>query len=121
MSTAATDSLAHRFLTTGSPEEFARGHLPGFVPAPGGDWRSLLFGALMNLWFWPFSPPGALSWSPGMGLAETLRRYGAFYALTSFAWDSLRALGNMLLILTLGGPVLKELRRFKSRFEFTVE
>jgi energy-coupling factor transport system substrate-specific component len=81
----------------------------------------LLFGALMNLWFWPFSPPGALSWSPGMGLPETLRRYGAFYLLTSFAWDSLRAIGNVALILVLGRPVLKELRRFKARFAFTVE
>jgi energy-coupling factor transport system substrate-specific component len=80
----------------------------------------LLFGALMNLWFWPFSPPGELSWAPGMGLGETLRRYGAFYLLTSFAWDSLRALGNVALILALGRPVLKELRRFKARFEFSV-
>jgi energy-coupling factor transport system substrate-specific component len=80
----------------------------------------LLFGALMNLWFWPFSPPGALSWSPGMGLGETLRRYGAFYLLTSFAWDSLRAVGNAALLLALGRPVLKELRRFKARFEFTL-
>lgn len=81
----------------------------------------LLFGALMNLWFWPFSPPGALSWSPGMGLAETLRRYGAFYLITSFAWDSLRGIGNAALLLALGRPVLKELRRFKARFEFSVE
>lgn len=92
----------------------------GLLAAYGYLW-GLLFGALMNLWFWPFSPEGALSWSPGMGLGETLRRYGAFYALTSFAWDSLRALGNAALIIAIGRPVLKELRRFKARFEFTVE
>jgi energy-coupling factor transport system substrate-specific component len=92
----------------------------GLLAAYGYLW-GLLFGALMNLWFWPFSPEGSLSWSPGMGLGETLRRYTAFYALTSFAWDSLRALGNAALILALGRPVLKELRRFKARFEFTVE
>ena len=80
----------------------------------------LLFGALMNLWFWPFSPPGDLAWSPGMGLGETLRRYLAFYSLTSFAWDSLRAIGNLLLIAALGRPILKELRRFKARFQFEV-
>lgn len=79
----------------------------------------LLFGALMNLWFWPFSPPGALAWEPGLGLAETLRRYATFYMLTSFAWDSVRALGNAALILLLGRPVLKELRRFRDRFSFT--
>lgn len=81
----------------------------------------LLFGALMNLWFWPFSPPGSLSWMPGMGLLETAQRYAAFYALTSFAWDSVRAIGNVVLIVLLGRPVLKELRRFKARFEFSVE
>ena len=80
----------------------------------------LAFGALMNMWFWPFSPEGALSWSPGMGLGETLRRYGAFYLLTSFAWDSLRAIGNALLIFALGRPILRELRRFRDRFQFTV-
>lgn len=80
----------------------------------------LLFGAMMNLWFWPFSPPGDLAWAPGMGLGETLRRYGAFYLLTSFAWDSARAIGNAALILLLGRPVLKELRRFRARFAFTV-
>lgn len=81
----------------------------------------LLFGGLMNLWFWPFSPPGALSWSPGMGPGETFQRYVAFYTLTSFAWDSLRAIGNVLLIAALGKPVLKELRRFKARFAFNID
>ena len=92
----------------------------GLLAAYGYLW-GLLFGALMNLWFWPFSPPSEFSWSPGMGLGETLRRYSAFYLLTSFAWDSLRALGNAALILALGRPVLKELRRFRARFEFSAE
>ncbi len=80
----------------------------------------LLFGGLMNLWFWPFSPPSELAWAPGMGLGETLRRYSAFYLLTSFAWDSARAIGNLLLIVALGRPVLKELRRFRDRFQFQI-
>lgn len=92
----------------------------GLLCAYGYLW-GLLFGALMNLWFWPFSPPGELAWSPGMGLGETLRRYLIFYGVTSFAWDSLRAIGNLLLIAALGRPILKELRRFKSRFQFEVE
>lgn len=81
----------------------------------------LLFGALMNLWFWPFSGVGDLYWAPGLGLGETLRRYLAFYGLTSFAWDSTRALGNLILIAVLGRPILKELRRFRDRFAFVVE
>ena len=81
----------------------------------------LLFGALINLWFWPFAGAGALYWQPGLGLAETLRRYWAFYVATSLAWDSLRAITNVVLIAALGGPVLKELRRFQSRFQFERE
>lgn len=80
----------------------------------------LLFGALMNLWSWPFVSMGALGWSPGLGLAETLRRYWAFYVATSLAWDSLRAIANVVLIAALGRPVLKELRRFRTRFHFEV-
>jgi energy-coupling factor transport system substrate-specific component len=86
----------------------------------------LLFGALMNLWSWPLiaaapaEGAGALSWEPGLGLAETLRRYWAFYVATSLAWDSLRAIGNVVLIGALGRVVLKELRRFQRRFHFEV-
>jgi energy-coupling factor transport system substrate-specific component len=80
----------------------------------------LLFGALMNVWFWPFAGLGAIGWAPGLGLAETLRRYWAFYATTSLPWDSVRAITNVVLIAALGRPVLKELRRFQSRFHFQV-
>jgi energy-coupling factor transport system substrate-specific component len=78
----------------------------------------LLFGILINLWSWPFAGVGALYWQPGLGLGETLRRYWAFYIVTSLAWDSLRAIGNVVLIATLGPVVLKELRRFQQRFHF---
>jgi len=112
-------------LGAGLVAPLARRLRPGSWPellllAAYGYASGLFFGALMNVWFWPFGPPGALSWSPGMGLAETLRRYAAFYLLTSFAWDSLRAIGNAALLLALGRPVLKELRRFRARFEFEV-
>ncbi len=80
----------------------------------------LLFGALINLWFWPFAGIGDLYWEPGLGLAETLRRYQAFYLATSLAWDSLRAITNVVLIATLGPAVLKELRRFQARFHFEI-
>jgi energy-coupling factor transport system substrate-specific component len=78
----------------------------------------LLFGVLINLWSWPFVGAGALYWEPGLGLVETLRRYWAFYVATSLAWDSLRAIGNVVLIAALGPIVLKELRRFQQRFHF---
>lgn len=91
----------------------------GLLCAYGYGW-GLLFGALINVWFWPFTGAGVLYWEPGLGVGETLRRYWAFYVTTSLAWDSLRAIGNVVFIGVLGRPVLKELRRFQSRFHFEV-
>ena len=86
----------------------------------GAAW-GLLYGALLNLWFWPFAAPGlgadaGLYWSPDLDLAETIRRYAAFYAVTSLWYDLFRAAGNVALILLLGGPLLAVLERFRSRF-----
>jgi energy-coupling factor transport system substrate-specific component len=79
-----------------------------------------LFGALLNLWFWPYTAPGsegsALAWSPDLSPVETIRRYLSFYMTTSFVFDAFRAAGNALLVLALGGPLLAVLDRFKSRF-----
>jgi energy-coupling factor transport system substrate-specific component len=89
-----------------------------------GLW-GLLFGAIMNLWFWPYL--GALqagagqNWELGLRLAETLKRYGAFYAATSLWWDLGRLAGNAGLVLFLGVPLLKVLRRFEHVLGFEVE
>lgn len=84
----------------------------------GGLW-GLLFGALMNIWFWPLvagSPDQY--WSPGIGLAETLQRYTAFYLATSLLWDLFRLAGNVGLLLVFAAPMLRLLRRFQQRFLF---
>jgi energy-coupling factor transport system substrate-specific component len=87
------------------------------VLAMFGAATGFLYGALMNLWFWPFVATGEnVSWAPGMGIAETLRRYWAFYALTSFGWDAWAALGNVALIAVAGRSVLRILTRFHDRF-----
>ncbi len=81
----------------------------------------LVFGAVMNLWFWPYLGVGAdsaLLWEPGLPFLESLRRYGRFYLLTSLLWDLGRGVGNALLVLLLGRPVLRLLRRFGRRFAF---
>ena len=82
-----------------------------------------LFGALMNVWFWPyvFQPQQAeMYWQPGMHLREALKHYAVFYGLTSFWWDLGRAGGNALLIWLFGTPLLKLLHRFQKRFHFAV-
>lgn len=81
----------------------------------------LLFGVVMNLWFWPYVTPGGqagMAWEPGLGLGEAVRRYAAFYALTSVWWDLGRAAGNAVLLALFGAPLLKLLRRFGRRFRF---
>lgn len=77
----------------------------------------LLFGAIMNFWFWPFQRGGALSWHPGQSLPETLTHYWRFYTVTSFPYDAARAVPNLILILLTGGAILATLRRFAHRLE----
>ncbi len=94
------------------------------ILAAWGALAGLLYGAVMNLWFWPFLySPGASAvyWNPGLSLGETLRRYAAFYAVTSLWWDLGRAGGNAALVILFGRPVLKLLFRFRRRFDFQVE
>jgi energy-coupling factor transport system substrate-specific component len=77
-----------------------------------------LYGAIMNLWFWPFAiGDGDISWSPGLTFAETLQRYWSFYVLTSFGWDAAGAFVNAVLILALGVPLLRAFRRVAGRIE----
>lgn len=84
----------------------------------GGGW-GFLFGAIMNLWFWPYATgDSALYWQPGIGWQETLTRYALFYAVTSWWWDIFAALGNMALLLAFGAATLRVLRRFRQRFDF---
>jgi energy-coupling factor transport system substrate-specific component len=81
-----------------------------------------LYGAIMNLWFWPFAVgEGDLSWTPGLGLAATIERYWSFYAVTSLGWDAAGALANAVLVAATGRAVLPALRRFAGRLEPAVE
>ncbi len=78
-----------------------------------------LYGAIMNLWQWPFiAGPHSQSFLAGMGLVTALQHYAVFYLVTSLVWDAAAALGNILLLLAFGAPALSALRRFKQRFAF---
>jgi energy-coupling factor transport system substrate-specific component len=82
----------------------------------------LLFGAILNLYYWPFLGNSvAGSWQDATGVGQALARYGVYYFTTSFAWDLARAVGNALLILAIGLPVLKALRRFRDQMQFQVQ
>ena len=88
-----------------------------------GLFTGLVFGALMNVYFWPYvlaQGQSDIYWQPGLSLLETLKRYALFYAFTSLWWDLARAAGNFLLLLVFAAPVLRLLRRFQHRFFFEV-
>ena len=88
-----------------------------FLAAYGWIW-GFVYGAILNLWFWPFTrDSGALSWEPGLTFSETLHRYWTFYVGTSLAWDAAGALANALIILVIGVAVMRTLRRFADRLE----
>ncbi|CAL8977636.1 hypothetical protein TESS_TESS_01402 [Tessaracoccus sp. O5.2] len=72
------------------------------------------YGAMMNMWFWPFvsGTGGSLDYVPGAPLLDNLTRFGWFTLLTSTGgWDTGRALTTTLALAVLGRPVLTVLRR----------
>jgi energy-coupling factor transport system substrate-specific component len=84
----------------------------------GGFW-GLMYGVMMNIWFWPYAiGPANQYWEPGVSLVEILQRYALFYLTTSFWWDTIRSIGNIAFILALGLPTLRIVRRFHQRFAF---
>lgn len=103
----------------------------GWLPQPQNDKLTLglllsfgfvwgvVYGVIMNLYFWPYvAGDPATSWVYGAGLVDALKRYSAFYMLTSFGWDIARSGGNILLLLILGTPAIRALTRFRERFQF---
>jgi energy-coupling factor transport system substrate-specific component len=83
----------------------------------------MVYGAVMNLWFWPFmggtAPEGA-GFVPDAGAVANLHSYAVFYVLTSLAWDLPRGLLTAALVLIASGPVLRALRRSLRQARFDV-
>lgn len=81
----------------------------------------LLFGVMMNLWFWPFlgvNSPAGMGFVPGAPLTENLGHYGVFYLATSLGWDLPRGAVNALLVLLAGPALLRVFRRAARRAAF---
>ena len=90
------------------------------IAAALGAATGFMYGALMNLYSWPFAAPGVaadvgLYWTPALSLIESIERYSRFYLATSLVHDATRAAATGLLILAAGGPVIRLLRRFHTR------
>ncbi|MEU8351157.1 MULTISPECIES: ECF transporter S component [unclassified Streptomyces] len=97
-----------------------RGRRELLLLAGYGAVTSVLYGTVMNLQGWPYiSGPGTgISFVPGDPLHENLVRFAAYCLATSLGWDLPRAALTAVLTLTLGGTVLRSLRRATRRAAF---
>jgi energy-coupling factor transport system substrate-specific component len=107
----------------------------GLVPGRAASWPTriwwlavygfasgLLYGAVMNLWTWPFIADGSsIAWDPEGGFALNLQHYLSYYLITSLAWDMARAIGNVILVVVLGRALLGALDRAAHRMRLTLE
>ncbi len=88
-----------------------------------GVLASLLYGALLDLWFWPFLATAAggtdLAYVAGAPLTENLSRFAVFHLITGLGWDVPRAALTGALCLLAGPAVLTGLRRAARRAAFT--
>lgn len=98
----------------------ARGRAEVMVLAAYGAFTGLAYGALLNLSFWPFTRgyPPQIAFVPGGTVATNLMHWWRFDVTTSLGFDVPRAVGNAVLLLALGGPVLVALRRVRRRASF---
>jgi len=85
-----------------------------------GGVAGLAYGALMNLWMWPFVTglDGGLSYVAGASVTDNLQRFVAYTLATSLGFDIPRAVTNAVLVAVTGRPVLLALRRVARRAAF---
>jgi energy-coupling factor transport system substrate-specific component len=100
----------------------ASGRRELYLLAAYGFVAGMVYGLVMNMWFWPFavSPGASVQFVAGASLQENLGRFWAFHVATSLGFDLPRAIGNALLVLIAGAPVLAALRRASRRAAFGV-
>lgn len=101
-------------------------------PAPG--WRDVVvlaavggvmgwvFGALLDVTDWVpvYRGNPTIGWLPGMAPFTALIHFWRYYLLTSLAYDTFRAVGNVVMVAALGLPVLAALARLRGRLTFEV-
>ena len=78
-----------------------------------------LYGAVTNLWFWPYLDPTA--GGPAGKSVDVFYRYVAFYLATSVPFDATRGIANAVLVLALGPAIFQALERLRRRLGFVWE
>jgi energy-coupling factor transport system substrate-specific component len=103
-----------------------RSPMPGrrdiLVLAVVGALMGWVVGALLDIqdWIPVYRGNPTLGWEPGMNAATAALHFTRFYLLTSLAYDTFRAVGNVVMVVALGAPVLVALARLKARLTFEV-
>jgi energy-coupling factor transport system substrate-specific component len=92
------------------------------ILAAAGGLVGYIFGALLDVTVWVPAYRGnpLIGWDPGMPPTTALLHFARFYLLTSFAYDTFRAAGNVVMVLALGIPVMAALARLRARLTFEV-
>lgn len=100
-----------------------RGRAELLLLATYGFVAAFAYGAIMNLQGWPIVAGlgSGASFEPGAPVHENLLRFGVYYLTTSLGWDLGRAALTVVLTLTVGGPLLRALRRATRRANFEAQ
>ena len=101
----------------------ARGRAELAMLATYGMIAGVVYGFVLNLWFWPFGTSNtgasaAVTFAPHAPLAENLQRWLAFSASTSLGFDIPRGAATAVALLVVGRPILLALRRASRRAAF---
>jgi energy-coupling factor transport system substrate-specific component len=90
------------------------------VLATVGALMGWVVGALLDItdWIPVYRGNPSLGWQPGMDTATSFVHFARFYLLTSLAYDTFRAVGNVLMVVLLGAPVMAALVRLRVRLTF---
>jgi energy-coupling factor transport system substrate-specific component len=80
----------------------------------------IVYGFLLNLWFWPFTAglSEQLAFTAGAPMADNLLAWIRFCLVTSLGYDIPRAILTVVLIMVAGRPILAALRRMSRKAAF---
>ncbi len=98
----------------------ARGRAEMLVLSAYGFVAGIAYGAVMNLWFWPFVTGSAssISFVPALGPLANLHRFVLFDLTTSLGFDLPRSIVTLAFLLTVGPAVLRAMRRVSRKALF---
>lgn len=96
-----------------------RGRAEVALLAGYGALLAIVYGTLMDFSFWPFMiGQGGSGFDPAIGPLANLHRFLVMELITGMGWNVGRVVTNVVLVVVLGPPVLRVLRRAARRASF---